>query len=296
MGANDHWLSPSRKALGRYKEARDDYDVYTGLAERLGFADEFTEGRNADEWVEHLYCKTIKNAELHGVKLPSWEEFWSGDPVNIEPQLPARPSLQEMFRADPEANPLPESPSGKIEIFSEKIDSFGYQDCLGHPVWFEKREWLGAKKAQQFPLHLISNQPRTRLHSQYDHGRTSRDGKERERSVVRVNPADAQKRGIKDGDIVRLFNERGACLAAVRTTQRIRNDVIELPTGAWFDPEDPERGKNLDVHGNPNVLTQDVGSSSLGQGCSAHSCLVEMEIFDRDLPEIKVFKQPNIIT
>ena len=62
------------------------------------------------------------------------------------------------------------TPSGKIEIFSERIASFGYGDCPGHPVWLEPVEWLGAQKSSDYPLHLMSNQPRTRLHGQLDNG------------------------------------------------------------------------------------------------------------------------------
>ena len=58
-----------------------------------------------------------------------------------------------------------------------------------------------------------------------------------------MHPADAAARGIADGDIIRLFNARGACLAGVRVTEDIRAGVIQLPTGAWYDPADPERGQ-----------------------------------------------------
>jgi biotin/methionine sulfoxide reductase len=70
--------------------------------------------------------------------------------------------------------------------------------------------------------------------------------------------------------------------------------VVELPTGSWFDPEDPQVDGSLEVHGNPNVLTRDKGSSSLGQGPSAHSCLVDVERYQKPLPPIKVFSQPEI--
>ena len=70
-----------------------------------------------------------------------------------------------------------------------------------------------------------------------------------------MHPEDAKRRGIRDGDIIRLFNARGACLAGVRLTDGIRPGVIQLPTGAWYDPADPEEDSSLCVHGNPNVLT-----------------------------------------
>ncbi|NCF20804.1 MAG: molybdopterin oxidoreductase, partial [Haliea sp.] len=92
-------------------------------------------------------------------------------------------------------------------------------------------------------------------------------------------------------DIIRVFNDRGACLAGVEISEDIRPDVFELPTGAWYDPQ-LVNGELLEVHGNPNVLTPDKGTSSLAQGCSGHSCLVEVEKFEGELPEVVVFDQP----
>jgi biotin/methionine sulfoxide reductase len=108
-----------------------------------------------------------------------------------------------------------------------------------------------------------------------------------------MHPDDAAFRDISDGDVVRVFNDRGACLAAAVLFDGIRQNVIELPTGAWYDPID-SNGDSLDVHGNPNVLTRDKGTSKLAQGPTAHSCLVEVEKFLEDLPEITVFRQPRI--
>ena len=116
----------------------------------------------------------------------------------------------------------------------------------------------------------------------------------KDREIVRVNPEDASARNVKDGDIVRIFNDRGACLAAVVLSEKLRRGVIELPTGAWFDPERPDEDKSLEVHGNPNVLTRDVGTSSLAQGPTAHSCLVEVERYEGDLPAVTIFSQPTV--
>jgi biotin/methionine sulfoxide reductase len=293
--STDHWLIPSRRAVEPYAEARDDYAVYAALAERLGFGLEFTEGRSAAEWIRHLYAATVASAGEQGVELPDFETFWNGDPICLADQIPAQASVLERFREDPESNPLPLTPSGKIEIFSDVLYNMGYNDCAGHPAWFAKREWLGAPLAQAYPLHLISNQPRTRLHSQLDHGSYSRESKVQGREVMWMHPSAARARHIEDGDIVRLFNGRGACLAAARLTEDLRADVVILPTGAWYDPIDASEAGSLDAHGNPNVLTQDVGTSQLGQACAAQSCLVEVEPYRGALPPITVFDQPAIV-
>src|SRR5262249_17780809 len=103
----------------------------------------------------------------------------------------------------------------------------------------------------------------------------------------------AKARGIADGDIIKLFNERGACLAAVKLTTDIRRGVMQLPTGAWYDPADPEEDKPLCVHGNPNVLTRDAGTSALAQGCTGHLTAVEVEPFAGNLPPIRAYDPPG---
>src|SRR4030095_1858842 len=97
---------------------------------------------------------------------------------------------------------------------------------------------------------------------------------------------------ISDGDIIRLFNARGACLASVRVTDGIRRGVVQLPTGAWYDPVDPEDERLLCVHGNPNVLTRDVGTSALAQGCTGQLTTVEVERFHVNLPPIQAYDPP----
>jgi biotin/methionine sulfoxide reductase len=191
------------------------------------------------------------------------------------------------FRDDPEAGRLA-TPSGKIEIFSETIASFGETDCPGHPTWHTPVQ----VPASSTPLILVANQPATRLHSQLDFGGHSAAAKHRGREVARMHPADAAARGIADGDIIRLFNARGACLAGVRVTDDIRRGVVQLSTGAWYDPADPKEEAPLCVHGNPNVLTRDVGTSALAQGCTGQLTTAEVERFNGNLPPIQAYDPP----
>jgi biotin/methionine sulfoxide reductase len=108
-----------------------------------------------------------------------------------------------------------------------------------------------------------------------------------------MHPGDAAARNIADGDIVRISNARGACLAAVRVTDGIRQGVIQLPTGAWYDPADAREENPLCVHGNPNVLTRDTGTSNLAQGCTGQLTTVEVERFSGNLPPIQAFDPPE---
>jgi biotin/methionine sulfoxide reductase len=252
---------------------------------------DFTEGRTALEWLRHLYDgwrDSLASREPGRTSVPGFDEFWAGDgielPVASEPQV----AFAE-FRRDPEEHPLT-TPTGKIEIFSATIDGYGYPDCPGHPVWREPDEWLGSAAAGRFGLQLVANQPRTRLHSQLDVGAHSQSAKIAGREPVRMHPADAAERGLSDGDVVRIFNDRGACLAGLSVDNAVRPGIVQLSTGAWYDPDPADPG--FCRHGNPNVLTADLPSSSLSQGCTGQLALVEVEAYRGTPPELSVTRPP----
>ena len=190
--------------------------------------------------------------------LPGFQQFWAEGFVELPP--PARDFvLFEDSAAIPSAIRL-KTPSGKIEILSDTIAGFGYEDCPPQPSWLPPAEWLGSPQAARWPIHLVTHQPASRLHSQMDPGPVSRAQKVAGREPIRINPADAGERNIRGGDVVRVFNDRGACLAGAMIDAGVMPRVAAMATGAWFDPPDgagePER------HGNPNVLTLDVGTSA----------------------------------
>lgn len=288
IGVDDNLMIAMRKAIEPIGQSRNDYDVFTSLAERLGFAAAFTESRNEMAWIETLYERSRDMAKSHDVVLPDFQTFWRQGEA-IYPDTPQPAALCENLRRDPAQSPIT-TPSGKVEIYSETIASFGYDDCKGHPAWFEPIEWLGSARAKQFPLHLISNQPKSRLHSQFDNGVTSRASKIAGREPALMNRHDAAERGLKDGDIIRLFNDRGACLAGLTVSDAVRPGVVQLATGAWYDPDE----SGMCRHGNPNVLTLDKGTSKLAQGPIAHTCLIQVERYRGAPPAVEVFQEPNI--
>lgn len=202
----------------------------------------------------------------------------------------------EAFRNDPQQHPLA-TPSGRFEIFSQRIHDFGEADCSGHAHWFEPVERLGSATAKQFPLHLLSDQPFTKLHSQPDHAAYSTSNKSAGREPIMVSRGDAQARGLVDGDVVRVFNTRGTCLAAVRVCVDLLPGVVKLSTGAWFDPSSwrAQGPDNVEKHGNPNVLTLDIGASSLSQGCIAQTCLVDIVQHAGVAPEPTLYQVPQIV-
>ena len=291
--ARDDHLVAMHRLVAPVGEARDDHSIFAAVADRFGAREAFTQGRDEGEWLRWLYTLARQRAAQQAIDMPEFAEFWERGVFRLPPRTQPQ-VLMEEFRAEPVKAPL-RTPSGRIEIFSETIASFGYDDCPGHPVWLEPAEWLGAAQARRYPLHLVSNQPATKLHSQYDLGPHCEAARIAGREVLRLHPEDAAARGIATGDLVRVFNDRGACLAAARVTDDVLPRVVVLPTGAWYDPAEPGAVGALERHGNPNVLTLDKGSSKLAQAPIAHSCLVEVERFDGEPSPVGAFDPPPIV-
>jgi biotin/methionine sulfoxide reductase len=237
-----------------------------------------------------LYRGFRESTAEAGLDLPDFDAFWREGYVEVPP--PDAPyDMFATFRADPGAHPL-RTPSGRIELFSERIDSFGYEDCPGHPVWLEPAEWLGSPLAERLPLHLLSTMPATRLHAQLDAAGISAAGEVAGREALRISAVDAAARGIRAGDVVRVFNDRGALLAGAVVSDGLMPGTVQLANGAWYDPADSSAGGSLDKHGNANTLTLDRGTSRLGQATMANTALVEVELFTGEVPPVTAFEPP----
>ncbi|AHG21028.1 biotin transporter BioY [Chania multitudinisentens RB-25] len=274
--SRDRYVLAMHQAIAPQHQARNDFDIFAELAERLGYRQTFTEGRDERAWIEAIYQRCGEAQQSAGIHWPDFDTFWQRGYV----ELPA-PEKEfvffEEFRADPQANPL-KTPSGKIELFSETIASYGYKDFSAHPEWLPPVEWLGAPQTQRWPLHLISIQPDDRLHSQLDPAPQVQANKVAGKEKIYLHPEDAQQRGITAGALVRVSNERGGCLAGAVINTGLVRGVVLMATGAWFDPGFGPRWQQTEQSGNPNVLTLDIGTSPLTQGPNAMSCLVEVSL------------------
>ncbi len=263
----DPYLMVMYQVIKPVGKARNDHEIFRGIASKMNVEKLFTEDKTEEQWKYWIWEESLKKANTNGVFLPDWETFQSNGWFKTEDRK--KPIIMmEAFRKDPKTNPL-KTPSGKIEIFSEVISSFSYDDCLGHPAWLEPVEWLGNARIDE--LHMISNQPHNKLHSQLDHGSFSQADRPNGVEKMTINPKDAKIRNLSQGEIVRIYNQRGSCLAELNISDDIRNGVIQIATGAWYNPD----GSTC-KSGNPNVLTLDKGTSKLAQGPIAQSCLVRI--------------------
>ncbi|GAB3312316.1 molybdopterin-dependent oxidoreductase [Epidermidibacterium keratini] len=277
-------LIPMHKIVEPYGEARDDFAILRGLAQRLGCDEAFSDGLDTDAWLERIYTKFTDKYAARGHTLPSWQQFWSsGEPLPVPKADPDRVMHSE-FRDDPQANPL-RTPSKKIQLQSDEIEDFGYDDCPGTPMWRAPDDW---DNRNDFPIALIANQPKTRLHSQLDPGDYSAESKVGGREPVRMHPGDAAERGISESDLVQISSPRGWCLAGVVLSEDLKPGVAQLSTGAWYDPD--EDGNC--IHGNPNVLVRDIPVSSFSRGNVGQHVQVQIAAYAGPPPPITVWSPP----
>ncbi len=288
----DPYVVSMSKLTEPYGQSRDDFHIFSGIAKVMGVEKKFTEGRSVGEWIRWIYDKTKLDALAMDIKMPCYDQFMRDGWFKF--QAPSKPIIMlKDFRSEPEANRL-RTPSGKIEIFSSTVAKFKYDDCPGFPAWIEPCEWLGRKNSD-YRLHLISNQPKDKLHSQLDHGAVSQNTKMKGRQPLHINPEDARSRNITDESFVEIYNERGSCYAVAKFDEKLREGVVQMSTGAWYDPVDGLIENAPCKNGNPNVLTPDKGTSKLGQGPIAHSCLVEIRTVTTNLDPVTAYQPPVII-
>ncbi|WP_299800722.1 molybdopterin-dependent oxidoreductase [uncultured Ruegeria sp.] len=287
----DPYIVAMEAVVPPHAQSRDDYLILSRIARRLGAEQAFTEGRSSEEWLRWLYEESQAKAATFDITLPDYEDFTAKGWHYVDPIQTGSGALAE-YRKSPEAAPL-KTPSRRIEICSKNIMGMGRPGILPHPAWYRPTEWLG-NAVGPYDLHLISGQPADKLHSQLDHGPESRAAKKMGRTPVNLNPSDAKTLGIVDGDLLRVFNERGACLANARLDVSLMQGCVAISTGAWLDVERQADGTLICRNGNPNTLTRDQGTSELAQGPTAHSCLVGIEKFLGRTGPPKAYLPPEI--
>lgn len=273
-------------------EARSDYDIFAGIAERWGRRYDFTEGKTEMEWIRGFYEAAKIESRARGMEMPVFDVFWDSNEPLAFPLSDAERNFvrHAAFRADPLLNALG-TPSGRIEIFSRNVEKMGYDDCPPHPTWMEPVERLGGPTTR-YPLHVASNHPIHRLHSQLCGTELRKLYEVAGREPCWMNPEDAAARGLQDGDVVRVFNDRGQILAGVVVTDVIRPGVIRISEGGWFDPADAREAGSLCKYGDVNTLTTGIATSRLSQGNCGQTAMAEVERFEGAPPAVTVFAEP----
>lgn len=251
-------------------ECKTIYEMTSELAKRLGVEQQFTEGRTQEEWMRHLYAQSREAIP----ELPTFEEFRKqGIFKKRDPQ--GHHVAYKAFREDPQANPLT-TPSGKIEIYSQALvdiaatwEFFFFNDTATTEIYTPGFESYQDPLNKQYPLQLTGFHYKSRVHSTYGNVDVLKAACRQE---MWINPLDAQKRGINNGDKVRIFNDRGEVHIEAKVTPRMMPGVVALGEGAWYDPDT----KRVDKGGCINVLTTQ-RPSPLAKGNPSHTNLVQVE-------------------
>ncbi|WKS82309.1 dimethylsulfoxide reductase subunit A [Edwardsiella tarda] len=250
-------------------ECRTIYDMTSEIAKRMGVGQQFTEGRSQEEWLRHLYAQSQQ--AIPG--LPSFEAFRSqGIYKQRDPQ--GHHVAYREFRADPQANPLT-TPSGKIEIYSAPLAEIAAtwqlapEDVIDPlPIYSPGFESYQDPLRSKFPLQMSGFHYKARTHSTYGNVDVLKAACPQE---VWINPLDAAPRGIAQGDVVRIFNDRGEVRINAKVTPRVLPGVVALSEGAWYSPD----GARVDHGGCINVLTTQ-RPSPLAKGNPSHTNLVQV--------------------
>ena len=251
-------------------ECKTIYEMTSELAKRLGVEQQFTEGRTQEEWLRHLYEQS--RAALP--ELPEFDEFRKqGIFKKRDPQ--GHHVAYRDFRNDPQANPLT-TPSGKIEIYSQQLAEIASTWELPEgdvidplPIYTPGFESLNDPLVEKFPLQLTGFHYKSRVHSTYGNVDVLKAACRQE---MWINPIDARKRGIANGDRIRIFNDRGEVHIEAKVTPRMMPGVVALGEGAWYNPD----ASRVDQAGSINVLTTQ-RPSPLAKGNPSHTNLVQVE-------------------
>ncbi|WP_104749516.1 molybdopterin guanine dinucleotide-containing S/N-oxide reductase [Helicobacter cynogastricus] len=289
-------IVPMKQAVAPIGESKDDYQVFSDLARHYGqeVFNLFTKNNQAPkDFIREYYESARKQTQSFGelfTPMPSFEEFWAKNtPITFQPTTESQEWVRfGDFLEDPILNALG-TDSGLIEIYPKRVADYKYEDCQGHPMWFEPSEWLG-NATSKTPFHLLTSHSKYRLHSQLCQTSLRKEYAVQDREPLLINATDAKKLGIKNGDVVRVFNDRGEVLAGAQVSDRIAPGVVRLCEGSWYDPD----SKGLCKTGSANVLTQDRPASKLSNANCAHTSLVNIEKYTKPLPALSAFKAPHI--
>jgi Tat-targeted selenate reductase subunit YnfE len=231
-------------------ERRGLYEVCCDLAKRLGVYDQFSDGgKTREDWIRKLYADFQAIDPL----VPSFEE---GQKMGVYKRQPKPIIALEKFIADPVANPLP-TESGKIQIYSEKLATFAQtweladDEVISAIPEFDPGFDSYVNLTDEYPLIIAGFHTRGHAHSSYANNPILQAANRHE---AWVNSADAKDRGIKDGDTIKVFNDRGELRIKAKVTSLVLPGVVAIPQGKWHDAD--MAGDRVDHGGCINTITR----------------------------------------
>ncbi|MEW6665331.1 MAG: molybdopterin-dependent oxidoreductase [Thermodesulfobacteriota bacterium] len=288
------------KCIEPLGESRSDFQIFADISKRLGLYAPFTEGVTERDWCRRLFEATDLPKHI------SWRKFLKkgyfvipAPPETLRTPVSFRWFAEDRVKDTPEIAPLPgdytekfgmglQTQSGKLEFECSSLKRFDPDDPERPTITKYIPAWEGHRTEElyrKYPLQLISPHPRFSFHTMGD-GKDSIVNDVRDHRalvdgyyywIVRIHPLDASKRGIRENDLVKVFNDRGAVLCAAQVSERIRPGTIHsYESSAVYDPLG-EPGSSVDRGGCMNQLTSSRMMIAKSHSIAANSCLVEIE-------------------
>ncbi|WP_063669309.1 molybdopterin-dependent oxidoreductase [Aliivibrio fischeri] len=271
-----------RQVIKPYGESLDDFEIFRKLAEIFNVEEKFTDGLAFDDILKRAYHAS--SATL------SFDEFWkNGVALLPVPQEANQWVRHGDFYQDLDKHPL-HTTSGKIELYCQDIANFDVKNCPPMPTFLEPFEYLGNAKPNQ--VHVVSPHPYMRLHSQLANTEVRKYESVQGRQYVLINDKDAQEHGIRSGQLVEIYNERGRVIAGAKVSDQIMPGVISLEEGAWLQFDSQGRCNS----GSINVLTSSQACSDLSQANSANTCLAYIQRCRDPESSNLAFEPPRTVT
>lgn len=244
----------SQKAIEPLFESKSDYEIFTMLADKMGFKQQYTDNKSEEDWLKAIFAKS---------KIPNYDDFKKRGYYKFKVDNPYIAFKEEIENGKPF-----QTPSGKIEIYSEKLAKMNNPQLPPIPKYIPLWEGVADPLRQKYPLQLITPHMYRRVHSTHDNNPWLQ---EVEPQSVWINTADAHSRGIANGDRVRVFNDRGTVMLPAKVTGRIVPGVVAVFQGAWFNPNTQETDTALSA----NTLTSDRAVPG-AKSSTSHTSLVQL--------------------
>lgn len=296
-GNNWQVIVYQKKAIEPLGESHSDYWIFSQIAERLGFGPEYTEGRDEESWCKRFW----EFSDLH--KRIGWDEFKErgyyipGVPPDWERRRAfswfAEGTSCKMAMRDCQRAGKLGTRTGKIEFVSELLEEKTPDDPIRTPMAYYKpsREGHCSELYNKYPLQVIAPHPRFGFHTQYDqHAKWLWEVPEHRQvvdgnpyAIIRIHPKRAAERGIKDKDIVRVYNDRGSILCMSKITRRVEEHTVHCyGSSGMYEPSVPGEC-SIDKAGCINILTSGELIGKNVPGMAPNSTLVEMEVYKEPL-------------